>query len=225
MYKTKLTLGTKLELDLYDETGSRIHPTLVSQFEAVAPDNTLEILSPIHEGRIFPVHRQSRMDVIFEKNGDLFKFSAVALERKIVGNLHMLRIKPVTEEEQIQRRYFFRFNCILDLQYRYFDYMFTPPENRGDFEKGITRDISGGGLCLGSRVKPEYGWLVEGVLTANQKIPFIGRVVRVINVQDKGKFNYDVGVEFVEITNMDRERIIGFIFDEQRKLLKKGWTK
>lgn len=224
MYKTKLTLGTKLELELYDESGNRIVPVLVSQFEAITPDNTLEILSPIHEGRIYPVHRGSSLDVIFEKNGDLYRFSAVALERKLVGNIHILRIKPVSEEEQIQRRVFFRFNCILDIQYRYFA-KWTKPDDRGTYEKGLTKDISGGGLCLCSSSKPEYGWFVDGILMANVKIPFIGRVVRVINVHDKGKFNYDIGVEFMQIANMDRERIISYIFDEQRKLLKKGWTK
>ena len=225
MYKTKLTLGTKLELELCDENGNKIVPVLVSQYEATLPDEEMEILSPILEGRIFPVHRGTHMDVVYEKDGDLFKFVAIALERRLVGNIHILRIKPVSEEEQIQRRYFYRFDCIRDIQYRVFADMVIPPEDRGKFENGITKDISGGGVCLCSNIKPEYGSFVEGILMLNEKIRFIGRIVRVINVHDKGKFNYDVGVEFAEIPNMSRERIISFIFDEQRKLLKKGWTK
>ena len=110
------------------------------------------------------------------------------------------------------------------MEYRFFESGEIKPEDRGNFEKGITKDISGGGICLCTNAKPEYGWFVEGWLALNERIKFTGRVVRVINVYDRGKYNYDVGIEFVEIANMDRERVIGFIFDEQRKLLKKGWT-
>jgi c-di-GMP-binding flagellar brake protein YcgR len=225
MIKTKLTLGTKLELELYDANGDKIVPTLISQFEAVLPDGSMEILSPILEGRIYPVHRGTNLDVIYEKNGDLYRFASQALGRKLEGNIHLLRIKPLSEVEKIQRRYFFRFNCVRDVDYRIFAHRETKEEERGDYKKGITKDISGGGICLCSDIRPEIGWYVEGKLLLNQDILFIGRVVRVINIHDRGKYNYEIGIEFDDISNMNRERIIGYIFEEQRKLLKKGWTK
>lgn len=225
MRKTKLNTGTKIELELYDESGIRSAPVLISQFEDVFPDESMEILSPILEGRIYPVHRGTHMGVIYEKEGELYKFDAVALERTLEGNIHILKIKPISAEEPIQRRNFFRFNCVMDVEYRFYAYKDVKPESRGDFIKGITKDISGGGICLCSDKKPEYGWYVEGILMLKEKIKFVGRVVRVINVHDRGKFNYDIGIEFDDIGNMSRERVIGFIFDEQRKLLKKGWTK
>ena len=49
MIKTKLTLGTKLELELYDANGDKIVPTLISQFEAVLPDGS----ESLHIGRIY----------------------------------------------------------------------------------------------------------------------------------------------------------------------------
>ena len=221
MNPIKLTLGCKLELELYDNDGEHNVPLLVSQFESDSPDGTLNILAPIHEGRIYPIRRGTKMDIIYEKNGELFKFSAETVERKISGNIYLLAVKPLSEEERLQRRTFFRFSTILDVQYRMFREL--EEEDRGTFKKTITRDISGGGLCLLTNEKPHYGWYIEGVLNIQRDIPFIGRIVRVINVHDKGKFNYEVGVEFVEIKNPDREKIIGFIFDSQRKLLKKGW--
>jgi len=225
MIKTNLTLGTKLELELYDANRDRIVPTLISQFEAILPDGSMEILSPIMEGRIYPIRRGTHLNVIYEKNGNLFTFASQALDRRFEGNVHLLRIMPLSEEEQIQRRYFFRFKCVRDVEYRIFAHSETMEEERGDFKEGITKDISGGGICLCTDIKPEIGWYVEGRLKIHQAIPFIGQVVRVINVHDHGKYNYEVGIEFVEITNMNRERIISYIFEEQRKLLKKGWTK
>lgn len=225
MFKTNLTLGTKLELELIDEDGEKTVPTLVSQFETLLPDGTMEILSPIVEGRIYPVRRETFMNVIYQKGGDLFRFAAQAVGRRLDGNIHILRIKPLSEEEKIQRRYFFRFKCVRDVVYRMYPEKETREEDRGEYRNGMTKDISGGGICLLSDIKPEIGWYVEGRLRINQDIPFIGRVVRAINVHDGGRYDYEVGVEFIDITNMNRERIISYIYDEQRKLLKKGWTK
>lgn len=224
MINTKLTLGTKLELELYDANGNKMVPTLVSQFEAVLPDDTMEILSPILEGRVFPVRRGTRMDVIYQKDGEVYRFASEAIERKLEGNVHYLRIRPLTEEEKIQRRYFYRFSCVRDIEYR----MYADPkekEESGAFRKGLTKDISGGGICFWSDIKPEIGWYVEGRLYLNREIPFVGRVIRVIDIREQGRYNYEIGVEYTDITNMNRERVIGFIYEEQRKLLKKGWTK
>lgn len=222
MTGNKLTLGGKLELDLYDDNGERVVPLLVSQFEAENPDGTMDILAPIFEGRIYPIHRGTKMDVIYETNGELFKFTAEVTERKISGNVYLLTVKPLSDEERVQRRTFFRLSCLQDVEYRMFQKL--EDTERGEFRKTITRDISGGGLCLLTEERPNYGWYLEGILHVEREIRFVGRIVRVINVHDKGKFNYEVGVEFVDITNSDREKLIGYIFDSQRKLLKKGWS-
>ena len=221
MKAIKLSLGYKIELELYDNNGDHILPILVSQYESTLPDENIEILAPIHEGRIYPVHRGMRMDVIYEKDGDLFKFSALALERKVTGNVFFLVIKQLSDVEQMQRRSFFRFNSLLDVEFRVFQNKDTPKDERGEFKKAVTRDISGGGICFLSNEKPNYGWYIEAKIKLEREISFIGRIVRVINVHEKGKFNYEGGVELVEITNGDRERVIGFIFDSQRKLITK----
>ncbi|HHW22803.1 MAG TPA: hypothetical protein GXX26_07985 [Clostridiaceae bacterium] len=224
METIKLTLGDKLEVELYDNNNQRIHPLLVSQFERFLPDGSMEIHAPIQGGRIFPVHRGVEMDIIYERKGELYKIRAVALERNIDGRIYLLRVMPKSGEEHIQRRGFFRFGCILDVKYRMFANKDTKAEDRGTFIKAITKDISGGGLCLLTNEKPVYGWYIEGNLDIGFNLNFIGRIVRVFDIRDKGKFKYETGVEFVDIREMDREKVISFIFDSQRKLLKKGWS-
>ncbi len=224
MEAINLTLGNKLELELYDSKFERITPILVSQFEALLPDGSMEILAPIHEGRIYPIHRETFMDVIYERNGDLFKFLAVVLERRVSGNIYLLRIQPRSGEERLQRRTFFRFSCLLNIKYRTFEHKETKSEGRGEFKETMTKDLSGGGLCLLVKEKPRNGWFLEGIINVGAEVRFLGRIVRVINVHEKGIFSYEVGIEFDEIKNIDRERIISYIFDSQRKLLKKGWS-
>ena len=108
MIKTNLTLGTKLELELYDANRDRIVPTLISQFEAILPDGSMEILSPILEGRIYPIRRGTHLNVIYEKNGNLFTFASQALDRRFEG---CSSSDNAVREEQIQRRYFSGLNA------------------------------------------------------------------------------------------------------------------
>lgn len=220
----KLSLGDKLEIELYNSNGERVSPLLVSQYERSLPDGSMEILAPIKGGRIFPVYRGVEMGVIFEKSGELYTFKAEAIERRIVGNIYLLRIVPKSGAEHMQRRSFFRFECILDLKYRIFEKKETKDEDRGEYKKAITKDISGGGLCILTDVEPKYGWYLDGIIDVGSSVRFVGKVVRAINVHDKGKFHYEAGIEFIDISDLEREKVISFIFDSQRKMLKKGWS-
>ncbi len=224
METIRLTLGNKLEVELFNQNNERIPPQLVSQFERFLPDGSIEVLAPIHSGRIYPVRRGVEMDIIYQRQGDLYKFRAVALERTFAGNIYLLRIMPISGEEHLQRRFFFRYNCILDICYRMFANKDTKSEERGSFIKSIIKDISGGGLCLFINEKPGYGYYVEGNLDIGSNLHFIGRIVRVINIHDKGPYKYEVGIEFIDIKDLEREKVISFIFDSQRKSLKKGWS-
>ncbi len=224
METIKLNLGDKLEIELYNSNGERVSPLLVSQFEGTLPDGSMEILAPIKGGRIFPVYRGVNMGVIYEKSGELYKFIGEAVERRISGNVFLLRIMPKSGAEHMQRRFFFRFNCILDVRYRLFEKKDTNNADKGDYKKAITKDISGGGLCILTNEEPVYEWYLDGIIDIGNGVRFIGKVVRVINVHDKGKFNYEAGIEFIDISDLEREKVISFIFDSQRKMLKKGWS-
>lgn len=222
MKKNRLELGNKLELEIDDEL-YRIDQPLVSQFEAQLPDGSMEILSPIYKGRVLYIGRNIELNVIYEHEGEVFCFKAIALESKFVGWLAMLRIKQISEEVRLQRRQFFRLACVLDVAYRLFKEENTPVDDRGEFVNSVTKDISGGGICLLSRENIQKDMFVEGKIKIDQDISFIGKVRRVIPADNKGDFKYEAGIEFIEITGKEREKLISFIFDYQRKLLKKGW--
>lgn len=224
MLAATIGLGTKLELELFDENGDIVRPALLSQFETEQKDGTLLILTPIREGILVPVHRGSQMNVIFERKGDLCSFSAIVAERVREGNLHKLVVRPVSEIKKIQRRTFFRFETVLDVRYRIFASLRDEEDVRGNFVTGLTRDISGGGVCLLMKDKPELGSFIEGTLKLDADMTFIGRIVRIIAIRDTGIFKYEIGVMFTDIDNRSRERIISFIFELQRSLLKKGWS-
>ena len=222
MEQIRLALGDKLELELYNSKGEHIKPVFVSQYVNQFSDGTFEILAPIHKGKIYPVHAETRLDVVYEKEGSLFGFLATVLERRTSGGIHSLRIASQSGERRVQRRTFFRFSYIAEVQYRFVKD--RTQKERGEYKLGIMKDISGGGICLLTNEKPACGLYLDGTFNIGRKIHFIGRVVHVKRLQYPCNYKYEAGVEFSDIAEKDREEIIGFIFDLERQLLKRGWA-
>ena len=67
-------------------------------------------------------------------------------------------------------------------------------------------------------------WLVFGRnFDVGSVVRFIGRFF-VSPIFVIGRFHYEAGIEFIDISELEREKVISFIFDSQRKMLKKGWS-
>lgn len=222
----QIGLGTKIELELYDRNGDKVKPVLVSQFETYDERlNKMEIHVPFHEGRIYPVHPGTIMDVIFSKDNDTYSFKAEAFDREVQDGIAILKIKPVSPIGKIERRTFFRMNCALEVEYRIIEAFPIEETGHETYTKTVTRDISGGGVCLVTDDKLSAGTLLEAFLKLDRTIRFVGVVARSLQTRDKGKLLHETGVEFKIIENKDRERIISYVFETQREQLKKGWLR
>ncbi|MBP7175702.1 MAG: flagellar brake domain-containing protein [Thermoclostridium sp.] len=222
----QIGIGTKIELELYDSNGDRIRPVLVSQYEDYdEKENQMEVHVPFYEGKIYPVHPGTLMNVIFSKESDTYAFKAEAISRYIQDGIAILAVRPVSDIEKIERRSFYRMNCALEAEYRIVDTLSMEDSRQEPFIKVSTRDISGGGVCLATESKLNIETIIEAHLKLDRKIRFIGIVARSIEFREKGKILYETGIEFKFIENRDRERIISYVFESQRELLKKSWLK
>jgi len=221
MDTAKLNLGDKIKLQLYNSDETQSSQELASQYESMLPDGSMEILAPIKEGKVLPVHRGIEMDVMFAQNGKMYTFKAETIDRRVTGNLYLLRIKPKTKIVHLQRRLYFRLECVLDVKNRFFENI--EDKDLIEYKNAITKNISGGGICLLTDDEPKKGWNFDGIIDIGGDIHFKGRVVRVNKLENAGKYRFEVGIEFVDITDQEREKVISFIFDTQRKKLKKGW--
>lgn len=222
----QIGIGTKIELELYDSNGDKLTPVLVSQYETYdEKTNQMEIHVPFYEGKIVPVHSGAIMDVIFSKGSDTYAFKAQAISREVQETIAILKIQPVSPIGKIERRSFFRMNCALEAEYRIVETL--PIEDTGQeiFLRTITRDISGGGVCLVTDSRLKKGTMLEAYLMLERKVRFMGVVARSIEFREKGKIMYETGIEFKMIENRDRERIISYVFESQRDRLKKSWLR
>lgn len=219
----ELSLGLKLELQLVGNDGRRIDKPFVSEFEWAVGDNVLVIAAPIVEGRLYPVQVGTRVAVSFIKDNNLYEFEAVVLDRESKNNLALLKIQTSGQIEKIQRREFFRFDCCIPVNYKEIDLAKEKFDANRKFVETVTRDLSGGGLCMRLKEPVEVGKLLECELFIADKVSFIGKIIRLTKYDNtQGIYKYEIGVIFEKIDKIVREKVISYIFQEQRKLLKKG---
>ena len=218
-------IGTRLELELFNSKGEKQRPLLVSQFEGMLSQNEIEVVAPIYEGKIYPVHTGTIIDVCYEKNGDMYLFQAKSMERKYKGKIAVIILEVLTNPKKIQRRAYYRLNVLLDVACRNYDSILLEPEDRGDYIQCLTKDISGGGVCLVLDERIPEGTFVDCRIPLGGIVEFTGKVVRVIPFKHSGITKYETGIEFTKISNKSRENIISFIFQKQRNMLNKGWSK
>lgn len=222
--------GTKLELKVYDEKGEKVELITVSEFQWADDEETAFIAAPIKEGVLYPVHRETNLDVFFlkkegaRKNYSLYHFMAQVVDRFNNDNVEQLMIKLKGDIKRIQRRNFFRFEYTLPVGYKVINTLNPMEYENNRYIKTITKDLSGGGISIRLMEEIKEGKLLECVLELgkSKNIVFIGKALRLSKYDINEKFKYEVGIKFIKIEDRDRERLIKFIFDKQRILRKKG---
>lgn len=219
-----IELGSKMELELYNINGEIIKPLLISQLEFADDETTAYLAAPIHEGVIYPVHIGTLMNVYTSLRADLYKFKARVTKRGIKDNIPFLKIEILSEFEKIQRREFFRFEHSVPIKYRVVDSLKREYGDDTPYKNTITRDLSGGGVCilLEERVDRDEYVECEIPIEKGRSIKFTALVVRLTKRKPDEKYIYEIGTIFKKIDFRDREALISFIFQEQRKLIKKG---
>jgi c-di-GMP-binding flagellar brake protein YcgR len=183
-----------------------------SQVQDISKNGTILIDTPVYSGHLVPVRIGSIIQVIYFTKQGLFTFYAKVLNR-FSGKLALLEIMPISSVERLQRRQYFRLEKVIPFTYTIIG------EEEDKVYKGLIQDISGGGLKCKVDKKLEVGTVINCVFTLDQEITVSGKVVRYEELLEKG---YEIGVCYVDIDEKVREKIISYIFEEQRKSRQKG---
>ncbi|MDI3500307.1 MAG: hypothetical protein PWP18_485 [Thermoanaerobacter sp.] len=207
MNEINLLPGQKLRIGL--NNGKTMYS---SQVQDISKNGTILIDTPVYSGHLVPVRIGSIVQIIYFTKQGLFTFYAKVLNR-FSGKLALLEIMPISSVERLQRRQYFRLEKVIP-----FTYTISGGEEDKVY-KGLIQDISGGGLRCKVDKKLEVGTIINCVFTLDQEITVSGKVVRYEELLEKG---YEIGLCYVDIDEKVREKIISYIFEEQRKSRQKG---
>lgn len=141
--------------------------------------------------------------------------------RHVDGPVPLLRLSRPESWERVQLRQFFRVPVTLEAKMRR-----APVDGDGDEDEEWmsvqVKDISGGGCQIVSSEPLQKDDRVELELTLNDEpMRVLASVARIVGAEPHHGRWY-LGLEFVDIGERERQRIIQFAFQRQIELRKKG---
>lgn len=215
--KRIFSVGEKVQIEFVDIAGRKHN--YVSQINNIYDNEFLDVLIPISKSHIVYLRSESILKVIMAKGNAVYEFNA-KIAGKLFGVIPLLKLQVISNIQKIQRRNFFRLKLMRDIEGR--KVIEFKERVFGEKFKGNMLDISGGGMMFNSTILLEENELIEVTLNLNgKKLVLFGMIVRrIFNNNPKAPYSY--GIKFVRISEFERNEITKFIFEEQRKLIKKG---
>ncbi|MBR4341132.1 MAG: flagellar brake domain-containing protein [Lachnospiraceae bacterium] len=243
MLKNVLKVGDRIELK---STNRPKNPddspkVYMSQVLDILDDYRMNIAVPIESGHLVPLEIGSRYEMSFLTNSGLYMCKCEIKNRLKQENLYYLAINIISELKRDQRRQYFRLEKIIPLKYRVISdlelrlrYFMEKKAYKDDREKRIVTEklmqlegvimdgtivnVSGGGIKFSSLAKHENGttinidfWLDEDIeIEAEAKIIGTAEIAN-----SKGLVEYRC--EFKKIKKDIREKIVRYVFSEERK--------
>ena len=220
----------------------------VSQFLKWADNNVATIAVPIYRGHLVPLRVNAEYELEFITKNGLYRCRGKVIKRaKTSNNIEVADVKFVSALEKFQRRQYYRLNCLMPMSYAVLSdeqYALYKEKKKSllseqkleiekklekqniIFEKATLLDLSGGGMRFNSTVQQEIGVTLLLQLSfpeiIRKKIPFLfGKIISSNQIPNKEPVVFDNRVEFLEISSMEKEQIITYIFKEERNKRKR----
>ena len=235
--------GDKIDIRLMhqvkiEDNGGEMAQVYKSSICDYLADNLLEVSMPTAEGRmvLFQVGAECQM-VIYSKRG-MYQCIAVVQKRYKKDNLYLLSVEIMSEPKRFQRREFFRVNLLTEVQYYIVpkevaalpttEELFLEiekPEYIDQMKHGMVKDISGGGMLFSSDEQLQMGnyILLNFRLSSENMDESFYLVSQCVGSYKNLKVEtlYDHRMKFIFKNLRDREKIVRFVFEEERRIRKK----
>jgi len=245
MLERLLSAGDKVEIMntsglANNQNGKKVYYSLLVDIDE---DDRLTVTMPIEAGKLITLSVGERYWLVFYTHNGIYQTKALIVAREKQGNIHVMIVKALTELERIQRRQFYRIECVMNVEYRIMNDVeskgyetlrtkaYKTMEDRlkikrllvpegSEWYKGVAIDISGGGMRFNTAENHENPLYLElrfslTIGNVTKEIITPARVIRYAKVKNTQSLN-EFRVEFVEIPTKLREDVVQYVFNEDR---------
>lgn len=209
-----IRLNQLLEIEL--QSGERL-PSRIEENTA----KYLYISMPIRQAVLLPLAVGEDIRLIFR-----FKHATFACACRVMGRRRepipcLIVNRPESLERINQKREYVRLEVNLPLRFRIISG--GDQSEKQAFIEGVTFDLSAGGMLFTTAHPLQSGQEIKIELDLPDLEPIfaMGRVVRVFEPRLKGETRR-IAVEFVDISDAQKDRIFKYIFSKQREWIKRG---
>ena len=208
-------------------TEKKMYKSQVFDFES---EDRIKIAMPMEQGRLILLPVDEEYNLCFYTPNGLYQCIGRVADRYKSDNIFVLVMDLVTDLRRYQRREYYRLNCVLDMKSTMINQQDVSSLSEKvhfidtdlTFDNGTMVDISGGGARFISRVKypKDCNILFAFDLFVNDRLTsykLLGKVLLSQEIEGRNG-EYEHRIMFVNIMNDDRESIIKYIFEEERKI-------
>lgn len=241
-----LTLGNKIDIKSLDRNGKPVHNarTYVSQLVDIVDYDVIHIAAPIVYSRPIILTVGENYNLCFYTEKGLYQCNCVVLSSHRENNTIVTVVRITTNLEKFQRRQYYRLECIHEIEYRVITLEeelldrklrmdeFRNAEERSECRKKFSEfdtqwvqaaiiDLSGGGARINSNIPHNPGDKIRiklDLVSGNtlKKMLLNATVIASTRIINKTGF-YEHRVEFKDIMMKDREELIKYIFEQERR--------
>lgn len=210
--RNAIKLGDKVEL-VTEVTLTNQQDKYFSKVQEVDSDTSVVIMAPIENGRIEPLELNKNYGMSVYTDKGLYRCEVMVAKRVKTDNLYLLTLDILTTLQKYQRRQYYRMDCMLTFQYK--------DDLNKDWHEGVILDISGGGIRFTSKSRLEndkelINHIRLNMLEDEEELFLSGMIIESAPMA-LDETIYENRVVFEGIDSMEREVIIKFIFEEERR--------
>lgn len=238
MIEQYVYLGQRVELEtvtriIADGEPQQLKKVYSSKVFDILSAERLEILMPYEQRKLVLLPVDTEYTMYFYVENAIMECSARIVDRYKTSNTFILVVELLTPLRKYQRREYYRYSCALPLQTREISeeersLLNTPVMEfvqELPLEKSVIVDISGGGLRFISGQRYKEGTLLYCKYNLSddeeQKMyEIVGRVLHATPVEKRPGY-FEHRIQYYNMDDRKREEIIRYIFEQERKNLKK----
>lgn len=246
MLQDVLSVGDKIDIEKIDHAGNVMQNvrTYVSQLVNFVDQDVIHIASPIGNNRILVLEVGESYNLCFYSNKGLYQCNCVVINNHKENNVIIAAVRITSDLEKLQRRQYYRLECVHEIEYRAITREeeilenkvrlddFKNVEERSECRKKLNQlnlnwqkasitDISGGGArfnskeghMTGDKVRIRFDFILGNEL---RKLLINAQMISSTKLTNRSGV-YEHRVEFVEIGKNDREVLIKYIFEQERR--------
>lgn len=195
----------------------------------ILSDDRLEIYMPMDKTKLVLLPVNAEYDLYFYTQAGLYQCFATVIDRYKADNQFILLLELTSNLRKFQRREYYRLSCALEMNSRPLEKEeIEAIEQKNNYivpglplKRSVIVDISGGGIRFvgsyayetDSLVYCKYNLVIDG---NSKEYTLVAKILMVRKLEDRDGL-YEHRAQYINIDTAEREEIIRFIFEEERK--------
>lgn len=249
--KMVFEIGDRIELSHIRSAMGRVLSTnkYGSQLLDYNATGTVTISMPIFENKVIPLEVDDEYQLCFFTNAGMYQCNAKVIKRYAIKNkMYVVDMFIYTPLKKFQRRKFYRLECMFPIKYRILSEVerilierlmenkFRSEEDKKACEETLEQmpkvwneatvsDLSGGGIRFHSKTEVVPDTMIEVMLPLSLEsgimpAKFVMKVISCIHSAGS-RIAYEIRGEFENVKDSDRDIVIKYVFQEQRRRMRK----